>query len=602
MQSSPEWLQRLKRRHDQRVSDRGVWNAHFEELATYISPRRLGFVGVRTPGEKRLTQLYDSTGVHANQLLASGLHGMATNPASKWFTLRVLSERVEQPDGKAKDVNELPHVRKWMSDVEHLLWQRLYQPGTGFSSAIDEAYLDLGAFGTAVIFVGQKDDGSLLFQCRSLAECLIDENADGFIDTVDRKFEMTVRHIVQMCSDAIDEGARWKLPETVRKLAEDGKYDHKVWVIHSVHPREDSERNREAELDAASMPYRDVYFMVEDMHVLHEGGYPEFPYLVPRWSKVPGEVYGRSPGMTALPDVKMLQAKELTYIKALQKNADPPMWLRDDGIVGQTRTVPGGINYWRGDPNQGVMMMPTAIQGLQALVESQQQLRDRIRNIFHVDVLQMIDQREMTLGEARMRLMERMRLLGPVVGRLEAELLGPLIARVIGVLNRMALLPPAPEEIQDKEYSVEFVSPLATAQKQEEMGAFASALQPLQMLGPEAAAQLLMRKINPDRLIDHLWDINHLDPDLLNTEEEMEANKQQEQAMQGMVAAKPAMDMVSQGAGALKQLSDAQASGGLDVGDLASRAARVLQMPNMRQAVASQGGNMPAVPGGQSGQ
>lgn len=75
------------------------------------------------------------------------------------------------------------------------------------------------------------------------------------------------------------------------------------------------------------------------------------------------------------------------------------MWLRDDGIVGQTRTVPGGINYWRGDPNQGVMMMPTAIQGLQALVESQQQLRDRIRNIFHVDVLQMIDQREMTLGK-----------------------------------------------------------------------------------------------------------------------------------------------------------------------------------------------------------
>lgn len=43
-----------------------------------------------------------------------------------------------------------------MSDVEHLLWQRLYQPGTGFSSAIDEAYLDLGAFGTAVIFVGQR--------------------------------------------------------------------------------------------------------------------------------------------------------------------------------------------------------------------------------------------------------------------------------------------------------------------------------------------------------------------------------------------------------------------------------------------------------------
>lgn len=579
MEMAPEWLQRLKRRHEQRVSDRGVWNSHFEELATYISPRRLGFVGVRTPGEKRMSQLYDSTGVHANQLLASGLHGMATNPASKWFTLRVLSERVQGADGQPKDINETPHVRKWCSDVEHLLWQRLYQPGTGFAQALDEAYLDLGAFGTAIIFVGQKDDGSLLFQCRSLSECMIDENADGFVDCVDRKFEMTVRHIMSYCDKSIDESVRWNLPPTVAKFAADGKLDQKVWVIHSVHPREDSNRDREAK-NAKNMPFRDVYFIADDMFILHEGGYPEFPYLVPRWSKVPGEVYGRGPGMTALPDVKMLQAKELTYIKALQKNADPPMWLRDDGIVGQTRTVPGGINYWRGDPSQGVMLMPANIQGLQALVESQQQLRDRIRNIFHVDVLQMIDQREMTLGEARMRLMERMRLLGPVVGRLEAELLGPLIARVVGVLQRMALLPEAPEEIQDKEYSVEFVSPLATAQKQEEMGAFASAMQPLMVLGPEAAAQLLMRKINPDRLIDWLWDTNHLDPDLLNTEEEMAASQQQEQAVQGMAAAKPAMDMVNQGAGALKQLSDAQSSGGLDVNELMARAGKVLQMPN----------------------
>ena len=591
--AQPDYIQLLKRRHEQRVADRGVWNDHFEDVATYISPRRLGFVGIRTPGEKRLSRLYDSTGIQANQLLASGLHGMATNPASKWFTLRILGERIDQPDGKSTDINEIPHIRKWTSDVEHLLWQRLYQPGTNFASSLDESYLDLGAFGTAIIFAGQKDDGSLLFQCRTLAECLIDENADGFVDTVDRKFEMTVRQMVQLASKALSEDIRWDLPKRIHDLADAGKYDDKIWVIHSVHPRE--EYNPDSKLDQKDMPYRSVYFTTEDAHVLQEGGFPEFPYLVPRWSKVPGEVYGRSPGMTALPDVKMLQAKELTYIKALQKNADPPMWLRDDGVVGATRSVPGGINYWRGDPNQGVMMMPTNIQGLSALVESQQMLRDRIRNIFHVDVLQMVDQREMTLGEARMRMMERMRLMGPVVGRLEAELLGPLIARVIGILSRQSLLPPAPEEIQDKEYSVEFVSPLATAQKQEEMGGIMAALQPLSVLGPEIAMKALSRKVNLDRFVDHLWDINHLDPDLLNTDEEIAAQDQQEQ---GMMAAQmmqqggvPAADMMQKGAGAVKQLADAQASGGVDINQIAQGAGQVLQMPQMRKALAqAQGG------------
>lgn len=582
------YAEQLKLRHAARKADRGNWEAHWEEIATYIAPRKLGFVGQRTPGEKRMTRVLDSTGIHSNQLLASGLHGMATNPASKWFSLRVLGERVRAEDGSEKDINELPDVRKWVSDVEHIVWQRLYQPGTNFASSLDECYLDLGSFGTAIIFVGQKDDGSLLFQARALAECYIDENADGFVDTVDREFEYTVRQLMQLASEKIPEEDRWTPSEKVRQLFGQQKYDHKIKIIHSVHPREEGEYDKDAKNDK-NMPWRSCYFEADDCHILHESGFPEFPYLVPRWMKVTGECYGRSPGMTALPDIKMLQAKELTYIKALQKNADPPMWLRDDGIIGGTRTIPGGINYWRGDPSQGVMLHPTNIQGLQALVESQQQLRDRIRNVFHVDVLQMLDQREMTLGEARMRLMERMRLMGPIVGRLEAELLGPLVARIVGILHRMSLLPPAPEIIQDRDYNVQFVSPIAVAQKQDEMQGLMAALQPLSLLGPELAGQALRRKLNVDRMIDWLWDTHHLDPDLLNTEDEMGQGQQMEQAqmmgqlMQGIGA--PAADMMSKGAGAVKQLSDAQASGGIDLNQIAPGAENVTQLPQFRQAI-----------------
>jgi hypothetical protein len=198
-----------------------------------------------------------------------------------------------------------------------------------------------------------------------------------------------------------------------------------------------------------------------------------------------------------------------------------------------------------------------------------------------------------------MRLMERMRLLGPIVGRLENELLGPLITRVVGILHREGVLPEAPEPIQDKEYNVEFVSPIAIAQKQEEMQGLVTALQPLQMLGEELASMILQRKINPDRLVDHLWDLNHLDPDLLNTEEEIAAKDQQNQmmmasqAMQGI--GQPAADMASKMAGATKQLSDAQASGGIDLNQVVQGATAASKMPQFRQMMeqAQQNGGLP---------
>src|SRR5690606_17144306 len=109
-----------------------------------------------------------------------------------------------------------------------------------------------------------------------------------------------------------------------------------------VYPREEREWDKK---NPDNMPWASVYFEREEAHELEVSGFTEFPYLVPRWGKYAGEVYGRSPGMVALPDVKMLQAMTLTKIKLLEKNADPVRWLRDDGMRGSARAVPGGINY-----------------------------------------------------------------------------------------------------------------------------------------------------------------------------------------------------------------------------------------------------------------
>ena len=556
-QPNQEHFEQLKARYDglKGLSERTNCESHWQEVAELVSPRKVDFVGLRTPGEKRMQKVYDSTGITLNETLAAGLHGMATNPASKWFSLRLVGAKVQSQDGQTIDLGEVPAVQKYLSDVEEVMWARLYQPGTNFTTGLHETYLDLGAFGTAIMFPGQRDDGGLLFETRPLAECVIAENSDGRIDTVFRSTTYTVRQMVQM-----KRSAGWKVSTRVIDLYEKKRYDDPVKVIHAVYPREERDHTKK---NKENMPFASCYFEHEECHELQMGGFPEFPYLVARWGKYAGEVYGRSPGMTALPDLKMLQAMELTKIKLIQKAADPPMWLKDDGVVGQTRTVPGGINYWRGNPSDGVMLQPVNMAGIQYIVEDQNLLRERISRTFFADLMRMTDRADMTATEVVHRTAEQMRLFGPLIGRLESELLGPMVERVFGILSRLKLLPPPPKEIQGHEFTVEYVSPIATAQKQQSGNGIMQAAQVvMSLVGPEIGAQVLAKAVDLPKLVAWGWDLFNCDPDLLVDEEQMAQAQQLEQAQQAMPMAQQGMDMAAQGAGAMKSLAEGDASTG----------------------------------------
>lgn len=546
-----ERITHLKERYDglKSASERVNCESHWQEVAELVSPRKIDFVGIRTPGEKKMNRVYDSTGIHANEMLAAGLHGMATNPASKWFSLRLVAGNVDNTDGTQTPINEAPAVQKYLSDVEEKMWAKLYQPGTNFTTTLHEAYLDLGAFGTAVIYIGQRDDNGLLFESRPLAECVISENVDGRVDTLMRCTSYTVRQMMQM-----DRKGIWKVSDDVKKKYADKLYDETVKVIHSVHPREDHEREY-GKKDKKNLPFASVYFEHESCHLLEESGFPEFPYLVPRWSRYAAEVYGRGPAMTALPDIKMLQAMELTKIKLLQKAADPPMGIRDDSLIGQARTVPGGLMYFRGNPSDSVFQMPVRLEGIQAMMTDQVALRERILRTFFADIMRMTDRANMTATEVMQRTSEQMRLFGPLIGRLETEMLGPLVDRVFGILSRIGELPPAPQEIQGADFTVEYVSPIATAQKQQAVAGIMQTFQVLGAFGPEVAAQVIQKRVNVDALVSWLWDLFNNDPDLLHDEEAMAQAAQMEQMQQSLAIAGPAANTMATGARGIKDLS-----------------------------------------------
>ena len=64
---------------------------------------------------------------------------------------------------------------------------------------------------------------------------------------------------------------------------------------------------------------------------------------------------------------------------------------------------------------------------------------------------------------------EKLQQLGPVVERLQDEFLSPIIERTYNILERLGYFPPIPEDIaekfQDEEIKIEYISPLAQAQK-----------------------------------------------------------------------------------------------------------------------------------------
>lgn len=524
--------EQICRRYDHLKNNRGTWESHWQEIGEVIFPRRSDFNVQREGGDKRHTKIFDSTGVQSLEMLAAGLHGLATNPASRWFSLRLRDEELDGEDA----------IREYLSQVEDIIFAEMHSPRSSITTHLHELYLDYAAFGTAIMFIGTSQDDSLLFQTRFLGECVIDENMEGRVDTVMRSFTMTVRQVMQ----------RWpkEASEEVQKKYAEGKFDDKVDLLHAVFPRTEREP---AKATPDNMPFASVYIEKKGKRLLQEGGFEEFPFAVPRWYKTANEIYGRSPAMSALADVKMLQEMMKTTIKAAQKIVDPPLLVPDDGMLGPVRTVPGGLNFYRGERE----IVPLQTGGnIPISLEMMQDLRNRIMTTFFVDQLQFTGDADMTATEVMLRTEQKMRLLGPILGRMEAELLGPVISRVFGVLLRAGKLPEQPAELDGKEWVVEYVSPIAMAQKGHKVE---RALQMLQVAGQMAAFDAsIMARFDSDKFLPWLADELGVDPEIILDDEEFASKQQVTQAMSAAQPAQMAADAFAKAGQGAKAFAEAQ--------------------------------------------
>ena len=518
----------LLKRYDRLKAQRQNWESHWQEVADYMQPRKADVTKTRSKGDKRTELIFDGSPLQSVELLAASLHGMLTNPSTPWFSLRFKQNDMENED----------EAKEWLEDATEVMYSAFNK--SNFQQEIFELYHDLITFGTAAMFIEEDDEDILKFSTRHINEIFIAENDKGRIDTVFRKFSLSARAVLQKFGD---------VSVNIATKANKDPYEE-VEILHAVYPRSDFDPKKQ---DKQNMPFESVYLDAESGDELSVSGFREFPFVVPRYLKASHEIYGRSPAMTALPDVKMLNEMSKTTIKSAQKQVDPPLLVPDDGFMLPVRTIPGGLNFYRAGTRDRIEPLNIGANTPLGL-NMEEQRRNSIRNAFYVNQLMMQSGPQMTATEVIQRNEEKMRLLGPVLGRLQSELLKPLIDRTFALILRKNLFRPAPEFLAGQDIEIEYVSPLAKAQKSTELS---SIMRAIEILGSLSNVAPVFDHINMDKLVRHLADIVGVPQKILKPQSEINAERQQAAQQQEQMQQMQQVQQLAEAGGKVAPLAKA---------------------------------------------
>ena len=437
----------ILKRLDGLKGERSNWESHWQECADYCLPRKAQITLTLSPGDKRTTDLYDSTAILDNERLSAGLYSYLC-PATK------RSFEYQHPRLKSDE------VKRWFSEATKIAFEAIQS--SNFPLQMHELFQDLGVLATGCLYSEDGEKGKLNFRAYSLPHFWICENWQGQPDTVYRQFRLTARQAVQQFGE---ESLGEKIREAARNPA---SYAQQFDFVHAVYPREERDASK---LDRENMPFASVYIDCAGKKVVQEGGYQEMPYQVPRFSKDPQETYGRGPAMSVLPEIKMLNAMKKTIIKCAEKMVDPPLLVPDNDKVSRVRTTPNALIYCKTAPS-GQMYQPVPLQTGSRIdigLELVQDEREQIHQAFYSDLFAMLleyDGPQMTYGEVLARLEEKLNIFAPTYGRLQSELFEPLYRRIFSLLLRQGVFPPPPPElVEDPEYEIVYISKMAMAMK-----------------------------------------------------------------------------------------------------------------------------------------
>jgi len=513
--------------------------SQWQDLAKFCLPRKAWITSKRTPGMRAdFHSIFDSTAIKALQDMAAGFNSHLTNPSSPWFSLSL----------KNKELTKSKVVRVWFKDVNEI--QRSTLNTSNFDSSLQELYLDSGCLGTASIFTEEDVKDRVRFTTVPMQQFYFEEDAKGRVNRAYREFEYTIQQAWDLWGN--------RAGEVVTKGMADNKENAKfktVTIIHAVFPRDVRQAGKK---DNLNMPYTSLWLEKSKKHEISESGFTELPYATGRFNKMSGEPWGFSPAMNALADIRTLQYEKKVLIRAAAKMVDPSFLLPNAGFILPLNFNAAAANYFNPNVTNQDAFKAIDIKGKIPIgFEMIHDVQLDIQEAFFIPLFKAFSQitpgKTMTVPEVQRRIDESQALLGPVVGRYTQEVFDPIITRVFLILFRQGVFPPPPPEIAGQELDIIYISQLARAQRKQELTSLSRALETARAISEFKPA--VLDKINEDKVIDKVWEVEGVDPELLNDDNEVKKLR----AIKAEAAQEEReLAMAQAGAGAAKDITQSE--------------------------------------------
>ena len=408
-------IQSLYRDYQKALAVRSNWESTWQECYAYALPQRETIFSATS---NKINTLFDATAPDATDQLAALMLSELTPPWMRWFNL---SAGPELSSGEKETF--APTLEKISNTLQN------HFDRSNFATEIHQCYLDLITAGTACLLFEEAPIGAssaFRFTAVPLSELCLSEGPTGKLDKVFRCFTLAQSEFENRFGT---------------KYLEETKEDETpIQVIEAILPQLKGGYRYIAFIDPNCQHFttknKDFPF------ILKEAYYTTSPFIAFRWLKAPGEVYGRSPVMKALPDIKTANK----VVELILKNATiavTGIWLaEDDGILNPANIhlTPGAIIPKAvGSKGLTPLEAPGKFDVSQLVIKD---LREHIRHALLGDKLGTVcDDMKMTATEVLERSDEMIRILGATYGRLQSELLMPLIERATALLRKRGEIP-----------------------------------------------------------------------------------------------------------------------------------------------------------------
>lgn len=521
------------------------WRDHFRDLSENVQPRLGRYLTNDTnKGYKYNTKILDGSGTVSLRTLAHGMMTGITSPARPWFKLTISN----------KAMAERASVKDWLHRVTQLMStifskSNLYQ-------VLPQLYEELVLFGTGAMGVFPDYEDVIRVIPYTAGSYSIGCDGNQRVRRFTRKERYTVEQV-------ISKYGFWNCSKPVQDNFLNGNYSAHVDVIQVIMPNyhrdptKDNNRNRPFLI--ATMEESTCGKDGDMESYLELSGFKSFPIMAPRWHVTGNDDFGRGPGMDALPDIKSLQVTTKRKMQTTDKNVQPPLLANPKLKNTIISHIPGSVTFADME-NNNPSVRPTyqVQQNIRDLLEDIQDTRRRIQQAFYADLFLMLaaEDKTMTAREVAGRQEEKLLMLGPVMERINTELLNPLIDRTFEIMQSAGLFAPGtalepPAELQGTELKVEFTSLLAQAQQIVETSRierFAGFTGNLAAVNPE-----VLDKFNMDEAVDEYANLVMLPPRLVRSDEEVagirEGRRQAQEAQQQAAA----MPQIAQSAALLSK-------------------------------------------------